>query len=75
MTDRRRPAKPAEPQPAQRKYGKVYGGGKKPAAARTAQSAKPGKAGKSGRNSAAAKAPGKSGGRSAPKPHGKGGRR
>lgn len=72
MTDRRKQSKPAEPQPPQRKYGKVYGGGKKPAAARSAQNAKPGK---SGRNSAAAKAPGKSGGRNAPKPHGKGGRR
>ena len=26
MTDRRKPARPAEPQPPQRKYGKVYGG-------------------------------------------------
>ena len=72
MTDRRKQSKPAEPQPPQRKYGKVYGGGKKPTAARSAQSAKPGK---SGRNSAAAKAPGKSGGRSAQTPRGKGGRR
>ena len=39
MTDRRKPARPAEPQPPQRKYGKVYGGGKKPASARAAHGA------------------------------------
>lgn len=72
MTDRRKQSKPAEPQPPQRKYGKVYGGGKKPRS-RTQRAKR--QAGKSGRNSAAAKAPGKSGGRNAPKPHGKGGRR
>ena len=43
MTDRRKPAKAAEPQPPQRKYGKVYGGGKKPTAARSAQNAKSGR--------------------------------
>ena len=62
MTDRRKPAKAAEPQPPQRKYGKVYGGGKKPAAARSAQNAKPGKSAKPGRAGKPA-ASGKSGGK------------
>ena len=74
MTDRRKQPKPAEPQPPQRKYGKVYGGGKKPASARSAQNAKSGKSAKPGRVGKPA-ASGKSGGRSAQPPRGKGGRR
>ena len=79
MTDRRKPARPAEPQPPQRKYGKVYGGGKKPASARAAQSGRAGKSaksGKSGRSGTSAK-PGapRSGGRGTQPPRGKGGRR
>lgn len=62
MTDRRKPARPTEPQPPQRKYGKVYGGGKKPAAARSAQNAKPGKSARPGRAGKPA-ASGKSGGK------------
>ena len=62
MTDRRKPARPTEPQPPQRKYGKVYGGGKKPAAARSAQNAKPGKAARPVRAGKPA-ASGKSGGK------------
>ena len=74
MNDRRKQPKPAEPQPPQRKYGKVYGGGKKPAAARSAQNAKPGKPGRSGKPAAS----GKSGGKPGSKPGrsgAKGGRR
>ena len=53
MTDRRKQPKPAGQAPAPRKYGKVYGGGKKPASARSAQNAKPGKPGsKPGRSGA-----------------------
>ena len=85
MADRRKPARPAEPQPPQRKYGKVYGGGKKPASARAAQSgragkpgksAKPGRTGQPGRTGASAR-PGapRSGGRGTQPPRGKGGRR
>lgn len=79
MTDRRKPARPAEPQPPQRKYGKVYGGGKKPASARAAQSGRAGKSAKSskpGRSGTSAK-PGapRSGGRGTQPPRGKGGRR
>ena len=79
MTDRRKPARPAEPQPPQRKYGKVYGGGKKPASARAAQSGRAGKSaksGKPGRSGTSAK-PGapRSGGRGTQPPRGKGGRR
>lgn len=77
MTDRRKPAKAAEPQPPQRKYGKVYGGGKKPAAARSAQNAKPGKSAKPGRAGKPG-ASGKSGGKPGSKPGrsgAKGGRR
>ena len=79
MTDRRKPAKPTAPQPPQRKYGKVYGGGKKPASARAAQSGRAGKSaksGKPGRSGTSAK-PGapRSGGRGAQPPRGKGGRR
>ena len=73
MTDRRKQSRPAEPQPPQRKYGKVYGGGKKPAAARSAQNAKPGKSAKSGRAGKPG-ASGKSGGRSG-RSGAKGGRR
>ena len=79
MTDRRKPARPAEPQPPQRKYGKVYGGGKKPASARAAQSGRAGKSAKSGKpgrfgTSAKPGAP-RSGGRGTQPPRGKGGRR
>ena len=79
MTDRRKPAKPAAPQPPQRKYGKVYGGGKKPASARAEQSGRAGKSaksGKPGRSGTSAK-PGapRSGGRGTQPPRGKGGRR
>ena len=77
MTDRRKPAKATEPQPPQRKYGKVYGGGKKPAAARSAQNAKPGKSAKPGRAGKPG-ASGKSGGKPGSKPGrsgAKGGRR
>ena len=66
MTDRRKPARPAEPQPPQRKYGKVYGGGKKPASARAAQSGragKPGKPGKAGKPAAHGKSGGNPGGK------------
>ena len=74
MTDRRKQSKPAEPQPPQRKYGKVYGGGKKPAAARSAQNAKPAKPGRAGKPAASGKPGGKSGGRSG-RSGAKGGRR
>ena len=69
MTDRRKQSGPAEPQPPQRKYGKVYGGGKKPAAARSAQNAKPGKSARPGRagKPAASGKPGSKPGRSGAK--------
>ncbi len=77
MNDRRKQPKPAGQAPAPRKYGKVYGGGKKPASARSAQNEKPGKSAKPGR--AAKPAPsgkpgGKPGGRSG-RSGAKGGRR
>ena len=77
MTDRRKQSSPAEPQPPQRKYGKVYGGGKKPAAARSAQNAKHEKSARPGRAGKPA-ASGKSGGKPGSKPGrsgAKGGRR